>query len=500
MIESELLAEGSERGILLGTNYNRCKRLHVVAALSFKLLHFKSFLLKYKESCDDESRLYCNEIIEILENDNHNPQNSEQTLKLLQRILQDYNAYAQKTLNGEHGRTPQFVLMYARFVDFFKLFEFAIRCSDIDLYIYVAHKMCALFFGLNHQNYARWLTRNLDDFMNIENTHPGLLEDFKNGALSIRRTSKNFCRSAVDLTLEQTINADAANKLKGVTAYTNSLCARQRWSETHTIRTAIITKVLESLHLDKTPEKYEGPYQSKIFNQQLQKFSNAVSENINPFSDGINPTKLFNLKSGKAAANETADFLLNVERQGIQQMKAFIKGCQEDGSRFEKPIKKNVIQNFAAEKSKNKHAPSNRINETKLERNILGNVLCLAMNNNIELKDIFSYPLATIPHTFAHFDHFMSNKSKGELTALLDSKHMYKDVSKPDDINVEIIDGFYLLSGLKDAPVKFGHLAIHLLKKVCNTGAHEIHLMFDHHERSSLRDTDIRYISILTYR
>lgn len=233
MVESGILAEGSLQGLLLGKHFNRCKRLHVVAALSFKILHFKTFLEKYQE--EGEENLSPNEITEILENDNYVPMSCAETINILKGFLQQYEEYTKETLNGKHGLTAQYVSMYVWFIEMYQLYEFSIRTSDLDLYIYAAYRMCALFFTFNHQNYARWLTKNLDSLMNIKNTHPGLLTEFQNGALSIRRTEQNFCRSAVDLTLEQTINANAANKLTGITAFTNSIHARQRWSETHTV-------------------------------------------------------------------------------------------------------------------------------------------------------------------------------------------------------------------------------------------------------------------------
>lgn len=161
--------------------------------------------------------------------------------------MNQYNAYTQDTLEGKHGQTAQFVSLYVWFIELYQLFERAIRTSDLNMYIFSSYRMCALFFTFNHRNYARWLSRNLNDLMNIGDTHQGLLAEFQNGALSIRRTTKNFSRSAVDLTLEQTINLNAANKLTGITAFTNSLNARQRWSETHAVRTAVITHLLESL-------------------------------------------------------------------------------------------------------------------------------------------------------------------------------------------------------------------------------------------------------------
>ena len=52
-------------------------------------------------------------------------------------------------------------------------------------------------------------------------THPDVFDEFKNGLFSIHHTEKSFSGSPIDLTLEQTINANAANQKKGITLITN---------------------------------------------------------------------------------------------------------------------------------------------------------------------------------------------------------------------------------------------------------------------------------------
>lgn len=179
----------------------------------------------------------------------------------------------------------------------------------------------------NHQNYSRWLVQNLSDLANIDETHPGLRTAFENGALSVRRTAKNFCRTPIDLTLEQTINA---NKLTGISAFTNSISARQKWSETHPVRTASITKFREFLNLTKLSDSTENEYKSKKFRAQIIQFTEEVKDNTNPFSENLNATKLFNLSTGKAASADTTEFLLNVADNGMKQMKTFISECSKD--------------------------------------------------------------------------------------------------------------------------------------------------------------------------
>lgn len=268
MVESGLIAEGSSKGLIGGTHFNRCKRIHPIAALSIKTMHFEQFLNEYLASSHDK-KLDITEVFDIIDSDAKQPQSN--TIFELNDILEQYEAYTKKTLNGDHGLTAKYAMLYVRFIDFYQLFERAIRTSDLDLFIYSAYSMCPLFFIFNHHNYARWLTRNLDNLINIETTHPGLKTEFENGAMSVRRTPKNFCRSPIDLTLEQTINANAANKLKGISAFTNSLNARHKWSETHSTRMAIITELMEFLGLNKSSEAVETSYHKEIKSGNFQK-------------------------------------------------------------------------------------------------------------------------------------------------------------------------------------------------------------------------------------
>ena len=72
----------------------------------------------------------------------------------------------------------------------------------------------SLFFVFNQQNYSRYLVR-YNNLLQTEKTHPGLKLQLQKGSFGIRRTDKPYSRQPIDLTLEQMINVDAANKLTG---------------------------------------------------------------------------------------------------------------------------------------------------------------------------------------------------------------------------------------------------------------------------------------------
>lgn len=83
-------------------------------------------------------------------------------------------------------------------------------------------KLTNIFFIFNQQNYSRYLIKDHDNLLRINDTHPGLKVQFEKGFFGVKRTEKPFSRQPVDLTLEQTINADAANRLTGIVHTTNS--------------------------------------------------------------------------------------------------------------------------------------------------------------------------------------------------------------------------------------------------------------------------------------
>lgn len=485
MVDSGMLAEGSVRGFLNGTHFNRCKKLHPVVALSLKILHFKSFLNFYEKDVTAE-QMQVDEIVEILQKDSIDHNTVDFTIPILEDILKSYNKYTEETLNGKHGCTAQFALTYVELVELYHQLERSIRTSDVSLYKYVINEVGALFFAFNHQNYSRWSVRNHNQLMNIESSHPGLLKEFESGVLSIRRTSKNFCRSPIDLTLEQTVT--------GISSFTNNFEARQRWSETHTARMAIISHFFENLELTKFKEADDTEHRRKIFTKQMDKFTEQVCGNLNPFDELINRNELFNLSTGKAATPDTADFLLNIKSVGAKQRDKFIEECAVDSSRFDRPIKRNALKNFAIENQKHKKCLAKKNYDSSVERNVFGHILCCAIEKNVDLLSVFSYPLTTVPHSLANTDGTMvTNCQKGELTSLLMSKS--NDVGERttgERIKVEIIDGFYYLNTLRNSPTKYGQFADFLLKHLCATAAFEIHLIFDRDEDSSIKDLDIK--------
>ena len=140
--------------------------------------------------------------------------------------------------------------MYVKLVQIWLVFNRACRTNDVPLFVYALEQMIPIFFAGNRPNYSRWMIRYHMNLLNSEESHPGVMNLLQNGAFSVRRTNKSFSRTAVDMTLEQTVNADAASRQTGMGSFVHSENARTRWMVTRSIRSAIVSCLLKSAGMD----------------------------------------------------------------------------------------------------------------------------------------------------------------------------------------------------------------------------------------------------------
>ena len=145
---------------------------------------------------------------------------------VLKKCIESYGNFAAQTRSGKHGATAQFWIMYVDYIQTYHDLERAIRSKNIDMFTHSLTRIIDLFFATNHVNYSRWLSKFQLDLLNMDDTHPGLRQLLEKGAFTVRRSDNSFSRCPVDLTLEQTVNADEASRLTGISAATNSYSAR----------------------------------------------------------------------------------------------------------------------------------------------------------------------------------------------------------------------------------------------------------------------------------
>ena len=168
-------------------------------AVSLQCLHFREFLAQQEDDVEIEALLNImiddNETGVVFESDEMN------------YLLQRYADFMKGTESGKHGKTAQFWIQYINLVGVYHTLVKSVRTGELDLFISTLPQISNVFFALNHPNYARWSVFYHERLLDLQETHPQVYDDFKKGWFGVKRTSKSFSRSPVDLTLEQTINA-----------------------------------------------------------------------------------------------------------------------------------------------------------------------------------------------------------------------------------------------------------------------------------------------------
>ena len=346
-------------------------------------------------------------------------------------------------------------------VNLYLIIDRAIQESDVDLYTWALTQATDIFFGTNRQNYARWMSKYQLDLLNITITHPGLKELLIAGLFSIRRTDNQFSRVPVDLTLEQTINADAASRMTGYTDATNNYSARLRWSATKGARAALIGAMLDMAGMNATGDDQSHVSHSRIArdNKDLQNLLKTIDGFANPFT--VASETLVNIQTGKAATNEITESLLNVEKIGKEKHDAFVTECINDPTRFERSIAQNRLRTFADQGARNRKAANPIIQELRCTRDLFGRLAILAGKRKVDFEYPVTFPLTPVPLTMCRTDGTvvtMSHGKKSDLFSLLEGR--VADHGAPTEVSASLIDGNFLLHCLPpNLPPTYGGLS-----------------------------------------
>ncbi|RUM44803.1 MAG: hypothetical protein DSY80_04015 [Desulfocapsa sp.] len=453
-------------------------------ATAFHVLHFRQFMGgrgPLSESLENAFRSAQTEASE-------NAIRTIETHAEYETLITAYMAYTEKTLRGEHGSTAQYWMIYVQLVELFLRFNRSCRTNDVNLFITSLGEMCPIFFFGNRPNYSRWMVKYYHNLMNIDTSHPGLRSILENGAFSIRRSTKSFSRNAVDITLEQTINADAASRSTGISAFSQSESAKRRWMVTRSVRSAIIGSLLGSAGLKAKEDvsKSLRPYRIKKDNTDLNKIIETIHTTMNPFAQEIDDN-LYCLTTGVKVNDEIKEDLLFCLDKGKKWHDEFVKGCFKDPQRFEKPIQRRKIKNFAsaAEKSKIK-TKDLKVVELQGTRDLFGRLLYLSTMEDIDVEKVFQFPLTPVPLSLAHLDGTLNKTDKSKLVHRIEKM---ADSEPPNEINVVIVDAMFYLHSLISPPNTYGQIAEELLQALCSM-APVIHFVCDSYVEPSIKDIE----------
>ncbi len=345
---------------------------------------------------------------------------------------------------------------------------------------------------MNHVNYSRWLTKFQLDLFNIDTTHPGLRAIMDGGVFTVRRTSKAFSRCPVDLTLEQTVNADAASRMTGLSSATNNYSARLRWMITKSTRAAVISMAQNMVGLTHREDTTAELHQTRVKrdNRDLVKVTEQIQDTCNPFEiSDVRTKKLYNISTGKVASDAVQIFLLGIPSKGNERHKEFVALCSEDGANFEKPIKKEKLLTFKEECKSNKRNPDKRVASPICSRDLMGRLIILANKQQLNLERVFSYPLTPVPLSMRNSDGTMAKTEKSALFRLLEGKASHSP--PPNIVDACIVDGNFLLHTLPPhLPGTYGGLAAGILQQATSLSKSRVDIIFDAYPHPSIKESE----------
>ena len=144
----------------------------------------------------------------------------------------------------------------------------------------------------------------------------------------------------------------------------------------------------------------------------------------------------------------------------------FVQGCFNDASRFEKPIQRRKVQNFASATVKCKVKTKDlKMVELQGTRNLFGRLLYLSALEHIDLEKVFRFPLTPVPFPVSHLDGSINKTDKSKLLHKLEEK---VESNLPQKIDTMIMDAMFFLHTIINPPSSFGKLAEEFLQKICS--------------------------------
>ena len=123
------------------------------------------------------------------------------------KITESYSAYKKAIRTGEHGHTAQLWVNYM--VWLVLRFIRVTMEDDLDLHMACVAELCPLLFSYDHPNYARYVPADYLLLLNLPKSHPGCEKLLQQNGFSVSRSDVQSSRTAVDMTIEQTINRHA---------------------------------------------------------------------------------------------------------------------------------------------------------------------------------------------------------------------------------------------------------------------------------------------------
>ena len=483
IIEAEVCASGSIEKVMSGKHYNRAMRIHQHMNDALERMLPTEFIAKTGNDdiknapaiAELSASPSLDNLLDAVQNDG------------CIEFIDSYNKFKDEVRQGRLGKTAQYWLAYSDCVWTLMRFHRSIKENDLKSYIYSLRKLCNLLFSADHLHYARYLPVYYYQLLNLPMTHPGAEQLLRDNGFSVARSDVPASRNAVDITIEQTINRSAKTS-GGIIGFSRNKSAYHRWCLTRHKRASYVEVALD--RVDMLPESADEHKSTKT--SEIRRSENEVQKLVSAFGQFMNPfdidqhDSLFCLSSGKPASDSVEKDLLVYVETGEKATDNFIKNrLIEKNLKFHDTIKKQNLKTFKCMATKRQLSTTQKKTvQVRAERNLLGRLLLLSQEHNLDLEKLFSYPLGPIPWSLATADGGLAKTEKAKLMHHLEGRITESD-RPPLDQCIYVMDGNAVIQAIVHLPETFADLAMQIFSNLPKVST--VHFVTDTYKSESIK-------------
>ena len=233
LIESGICASGSIQKVMMEST-TAAIHVHKIVLETLERLLLESFESSHPDCSSEEAKA---KLIHLAEDP------CEERLRLVtedhccQNMLPLLSDFKERVCKGAQGKLAQFQIIYKDWIWLMLQFQRATKENNWwDLHLESLEDMCRMFFAYDHQNYSRYTALCLLTIRNLHSSHPRAEELLRQKEISVNRSDVPTSRSAIDTTIELTINhhtkSHGALLLSAKTMQHITDCASQGMPET----------------------------------------------------------------------------------------------------------------------------------------------------------------------------------------------------------------------------------------------------------------------------
>ena len=509
LIESGMYGSSTTSTLLKGKSYNRGVRAHKIVMEAMFRLQWRAFVKWHsrQEGSDVDEDAVMEQVTacQLALEEEKDVQNT--MLRMCDAITTLESEFTR--FQTEARGKSQLLAYWSDYVSMVQLllqFIKADRTGNWILHLSATAAMTPHFFAMDRPNYARWLLVYLADMNQLPETHPAVNEEFMSGNHAISRSPQPFAQVWTDMALKQSINRDSKTN-GGIIGISQRAGALERWFLTCHERAAITTAMKEMCAIQDSDRvgthREAAPKRVERDESDVQKLLTVITSELmtDPFSldnvdDGI--SSLINIATGIRMPPDAATRMVNSYQIGTAQMTTFVEQrLNTNEVTFWDSLPNLKIKTFATlSKKKTVKLTDEKVITLSADRELFGRLLITGKSRDINLRELLSYELSTVPLSLAHYDGSLRKTNKSVLIAELEKKvdvhPKLPQVTTSQMSTAHIVDAMALVQMTKSAgAANFGEMAFKYYSLVTaplrRNGCQRVDVVFDRYSSLSIK-------------